>query len=174
MLGSLTLLVWTKERVGAFRPCSRTSVPNAVGITKKFMFFSIPALLSVFSTLYAPTLSGSGIFPYQSQDYPLRILSSKDSITGIVVVGELLPLEGGAADPTVLESVRYLRVSHSLLGGVWIGSNVASLDGSFRTDQAGTPLGDSIYGAFVLQEAVRLASNNPRGDSGKPESALVM
>lgn len=79
------------------------------------------------------------------------------------------------ADPTVLHSIRYLRASHSLLGGVWIGSSIASLDGvPSRTDQAGTPLGDSIYSTFVLQEAVRLVSRHPQGDIGKLENALVM
>lgn len=135
----------------------------------------IPAtffLLPVFRSL---TPSGSGIFPHQIQDYPLRILSSKDSVTGVIVVGEILPPKADVADQTITHSFRYLRASHSLLGGVWIGSNVASLNGvPFRTDQDGTPLGDSIYTTFVLQEAVRLVNNNMQGDIGKRENALIM
>ena len=176
VLGSLTSLVWTLEKLDAFRPSSRAaSVSNAIGMTGKFWPMSIPATFFLFPALWSPTLSGSGIFPYRSQDYPLRILFSEDSVTGVVIVGELLAPEAEVADPTNIHSIRYLRASHSLLGGVWIGSSVASLDGvPSRTDQAGTPLGDSIYTTFVLQEAARLVSNNLQGDVGKQENALIM
>ncbi|KAG2366155.1 hypothetical protein BDR07DRAFT_1274945, partial [Suillus spraguei] len=82
------------------------------------------------------------------------------SKTGIVVVGEILPPADRSSIP--LHSIPYLRVSHSLLGGVWIGDQVATID-SFPplTDQDITPLGDSIYCAFVLQKAVRLVSGTP-------------
>lgn len=136
---------------------------------------SIPTTFFLFPILRSPTLASSGIFPHQIQDYPLRILSSKDSVTGIVVVGELLPPKAEVVDSTTNHSFRYLRASHSLLGGVWIGSSVASLDNvPSRTDQAGTPLGDSIYSTFVLQEAVRLINNNTQGDIGKRENALIV
>ncbi|KAF8450615.1 S-adenosyl-L-methionine-dependent methyltransferase [Boletus edulis BED1] len=139
---------------------------------------SIPAMFFLFPVLWSPTLSSSGVFPYQKgQDYPLRILSSKDSVTGVIVVGELglLPPKPEVADPTTVHSIRYLRASHSLLGGVWMGSHVDSFDGfPSRTDQAGTPLGDSIHNNFVLQEAVRLVSNNLQGDVDEPETALII
>lgn len=135
---------------------------------------SIPATYFLFPALWSPTLSGSGIFPYRSRAYPLRILSSKDSVTGVVVVGELLPPRAEVVDPTTIHSIRYLRASHSLLGGIWIGPHVASLDGAPpRTDQAGTPLGDSIYSTFVLQDAARLVMKNLQGDGGERE-ALIM
>lgn len=160
---------------GTSRPSSKVSESNAMGMTKKFWAMSIPAAFLLFPTLCSPTLSVSGIFPYRSHDYPLRILSSQDSVTGVVVVGELLPPEVEMADPTILHSIRYLRASHSLLGGVWIGSGITSLDGiASRTDQAGIPLGDSIYSTFILQEAVRLVSRNPESDIRKREDALIM
>ena len=176
VLGSLTSLAWALETQGASRLSSRAaSVSNAIGIMRKIWPMSIPATLFLFPALWSPTLSGSGIFPYRCQDYPLRILFSKDSVTGVVVVGELLPPKAEVADPTTIHSIRYLRASHSLLGGVWIGSSAASLDGvPSRTDQAGTPLGDSIYTTFVLQEAARLVSNNLQGDVGEQENALIM
>lgn len=168
ILGGLITFIWTLENPGA-------SVSNVISITRKFWAISILAAFFLFPVLRSPTLSGSGVFPYQSQDYPLRILSSKDSVTGVVVVGELLPPKAEVADPTALHSIRYLRASHSLLGGVWIGSSVASLDGvPSRTDQAGTPLGDSIYITFILQEAVRLVNNDLQGDIGKRENALIL
>lgn len=175
-MGSLTALVWSLEKLGAFRlPSRAASVRNAINITRKFWLLSVPAILFLFPALWSPTLSGSGIFPYRSQNYPLRILSSKDSVTGVVVVGELLPPKAEVADPTTIHSIRYLRASHSLLGGVWIGSSVTSLDGvPSRTDQGGTPLGDSIYHTFLLQEAVRLVTNNLQGGVGERENALIM
>ena len=165
------------ENIKAFRSSHGTFVSNAMVITRKFWAMSIPAAFLLFPTLRSPTLSGgSGVYPYQSRDYPLRILSSKESVTGVIVVGELLPLEEGLMDPTALNSIRYLRASHSLLGGVWIGSsNIFSLGGvTSKTDQAGAPLGDSFYSTFVLQEAVRLVNTNLHGGTTKRENALVM
>ena len=41
-------------------------------------------------------------------------------------------------------------------------------------DSFGVALGDSIYGAFVLQEAVRLVNSTERGQAGLLENALIM
>jgi hypothetical protein len=68
--------------------------------------------------------------------------------------------------------MRYLRASHSLLGGVWIGDQVPITDDV--VDSQGTPLGDSIYAAFVLQEAARLVDSTEMGKDGKWENALIM
>lgn len=130
------------------------------------------AVLYSYPILRSPTLVDSIVTPYKSTNYPLRILNSTQSKSGVVVVGEILP---PAADDhsTSLHSIRYLRVSHSLLGGVWIGGEVATLD-NFPplTDPAGTPLGDSIYSAFVLQEAARLVDSISQGE--KRDQALIM
>ena len=60
-----------------------------------------------------------------------------------------------------------------MLGGVWIGKKVHSMDTSkdawIARDVNGDKLGDSIYSAFVLQEAVRLIEKE-----SKPENALIM
>jgi hypothetical protein len=96
------------------------------------------------------------------------------STTGLVVVGEALP---PAADQsiTAVQSMRYLRTSHSLLGGVWIGDKVATQnDAPPVVDSEGTPLGDSIYATFVLQEAARLVDSTKIGKDGKWENALIM
>jgi hypothetical protein len=81
----------------------------------------------------------------------VRVLASTHSVTGLLLVGE-----------NVEQGFRFLRADHSLLGGRWVGSKVApgSRDG----------LGDSIYSAFVLQEAVRLVER----EKTKDERALVM
>ncbi|EIW82080.1 S-adenosyl-L-methionine-dependent methyltransferase [Coniophora puteana RWD-64-598 SS2] len=101
--------------------------------------------------------------PWQSDKYPLTILSSVQSTTGVVVVGDILPAAEGST-----HSLRYLRASHSLIGGVWLDDKVVTLDGaaSLAVDKSGTPLGDPIYSAFVLQEAARLVSSTPQGKSG--------
>jgi hypothetical protein len=54
-----------------------------------------------------------------------------------------------------------------------MGGKVATLDDAPpQVDSHGTALGDSIYGTFVLQEAVRLVNSSSR--AGKWERALVM
>lgn len=88
-------------------------------------------------------------------------------------MGEALPAPGGfdSADDTP-HSVRYLRASHSLLGGVWTHERVVTIDDAPPfLDSQGEPLGDSIYSAFNLQEAARLADNIK---GGKAENALIM
>jgi spermidine synthase len=105
-------------------------------------------------------------------------LSSVQSTTGQIVVGEALSPEGYSPDLNIKEeahSLRYLRASHSLLGGVWIGEKVATI-GKVKpmTDQDGTPLGDSIYSTFVLQEAARLVNSTDHGEERKWENALII
>lgn len=71
--------------------------------------------------------------------------------------------------------MRYLRASHSLLGGNWVGPKVFARDPTtvLFKDEDGTPLGDTIYSAFVVQEAVRLFEIEGRSfDEG--EHALLM
>ena len=78
----------------------------------------------------------------------VNLLARSDSVTGTIVVGEYV--EG---------RYRFLRADHSLLGGRWI-----------STQPGGAPLGDSVYGAFALQEAIRLVER----DEKKGENTLVM
>ena len=139
-------------------------------------FFNVLILLValVIPILRAPTLRHPLSEPFTHPKYPLRILSSVQSTTGLVVVGEALPL---AADESVtaIQSMRYLRASHSLLGGVWIGDKVATINNAPpAVDSEGTPLGDSVYATFVLQEAVRLVDSTGLGQDGKRENALIM
>ena len=80
----------------------------------------------------------------------INLLARVDSCTGTIVVAE-----------DVKRGFRYLRADHSLLGGVWVGEQAL-----------GKEIGDSIYTAFVLQEAVRLAKRE-RIEGGE-ENALIM
>jgi hypothetical protein len=109
--------------------------------------------------LAAPTLPRPLVEPYVHPTENIRIHSSVQSNTGLIVVGEAL-------------GARYLRASHSLLGGVWLGDRVKGMNdqppGGF--DAQGEPLGDSIYSTFVLQEAARLVNSR----STTPENALIM
>lgn len=115
--------------------------------------------------------------PYTHPNFPLRILSSVPSVTGTIVVGETRLSDSwvpGTPEhrPT---SLRYLRASHSILGGVWIGDQVSTRGSSAPLlDAEGTPLGDSIYSAFVLQEAVRLVDTTGRAIRKGQEKALFM
>ncbi|CAK5262781.1 unnamed protein product [Mycena citricolor] len=114
--------------------------------------------------------------PYSHPSFPLLIHSAVQSVTGLIVVGEALPPPGyrGGADAE-MHSLRYLRASHSLLGGTWMGAKVATLDSAPPpTDSFGTALGDSIYATFVLQEAVRLVNSTKKGVAGTWDRALII
>ncbi|KAF8915315.1 hypothetical protein CPB85DRAFT_1375038 [Mucidula mucida] len=88
------------------------------------------------------------------------------------IVGESLnPAPNASERDQTMSNVRYLRAAHSILGGVWMGPKIMSIDNvpPIR-DSYGTPLGDSIYGAFTLQEAARLVNSTAKG----PENVLIM
>ena len=57
-----------------------------------------------------------------------------------------------------------------------MGSKITSRDSNLppRLDKTGTPIGDSIYTAFVLQEAVRLVDREDRTIKDGEENALIM
>ena len=74
----------------------------------------------------------------------------------------------------MMHSARYLRVSHSLLGGVWINEKVETIGNVEPVrDLDNNPLGDSIYAAFVLQEAGLLV-NNTKSRNSDWKNALIM
>lgn len=131
----------------------------------------IPLLPYLARTLLrGPTLPQPLPEPWNHPSYPLRILSSEQStLSGVVVVGESLE------SPNVsngIENMRYLRAGHSLLGGVWIGPKVTAMDPALvLKDEAGNQLGDSVYTAFILQEAALLAE---KADNTRPKNALIM
>lgn len=142
----------------------------------RIFFFNILLVIAgiVIPFLRAPTLPRPLLKPYTHPTYPIRILSSVQSTTGLIVVGEALPPTADQ-EITAIHSLRYLRASHSLLGGVWIGDKVATKDDAApAVDEEGTPLGDSIYATFVLQEAARLVDSTDIGKKNKWENALIM
>ncbi|OAX44008.1 hypothetical protein K503DRAFT_578418 [Rhizopogon vinicolor AM-OR11-026] len=170
-LGCVPLTVYGWMQVNAGRSSSHPNARSKVALS--VIPLVLTAVLYLNPILRSPTLVDSMVTPYNSMTYPLRILNSTRSKTGVVVVGEILsPVDGNSAS---LHSLRYLRVSHSLLGGVWIGSEVATLDNAPPlTDSEGTPLGDSIYSAFVLQEAARLVNSTALGEKGDGNHALII
>ena len=137
----------------------------------------LPLLPYLFNYVQSPTLPKPLSEPYTHPEIPLRVLSSVPSpYSGVVLVGEVLPPTPAAikaGNVTEPHSLRYMRAGHSLLGGVWIGDRVFRMDaqGPLNWDKHSTPIGDSIYGAFVTQEAARLVQ---RPASSKKESALAM
>jgi len=129
-------------------------------------------LLASASYRYSPSIhshlrTGQLKAPYVHPSGNVTILSSKQSTTGIIVVGETVP----GNEPH--SRIRYLRASHSLLGGVWTNERTVFMDAGLAThDAAGNQLGDSIYSAFVLQEAVRLINSTSRGNDWSGSEAL--
>ncbi|EMD40933.1 hypothetical protein CERSUDRAFT_111514 [Gelatoporia subvermispora B] len=153
-------------------PTQSKAVSQRGAISRSILVPLLPVL--TMTILRSPTLSKPLTEPYYHPSYPLRILSSAHStFSNVVVVGEALPpssLEQPVAG--IANSLRYLRAGHSLLGGVWIGPKVhVDDDTEPLRDEAGEPLGDSIYSTFVLQEAARM-SEKPNGEPR--ESALII
>lgn len=140
------------------------------------------ALLIVFSAFWyiASPILANPVLPHPLDaafTHPtgkFQILDAVESVTGLIVVGDILPhLEAQNEDP--LSSARYLRASHSLLGGVWTRDKARAIDNkSFLRDSFGTKLGDTVYSTFVLQEAVRLVNSTETGRKGAWKNALTM
>jgi hypothetical protein len=111
----------------------------------------IPVLLAQVTKRTSPHVISTE--PWTSTGGSVRVLARTDSVTGVVVVAENL-----------IDKFRYLRCDHSLLGGMWIAGSRSPLNNH--------GLGDSIYTAFVLQEAIRLVE---RPDSEKrQDNSLIM
>ncbi|KZT74406.1 S-adenosyl-L-methionine-dependent methyltransferase [Daedalea quercina L-15889] len=124
--------------------------------------------------LQPPTLVGKPFAtPYLHPSHPVQILSSVQSqYSGAVVVGEALA-DSPPGVPASVPLLRYLRAGHSLLGGNWMGEDVIRRGPLAVHRETGEMLGDSVYNAFVLQEAIRLVER-PGHDAGERESALVI
>lgn len=102
----------------------------------------------MFTNVQPPCSHPSLPLTVTSHNHTVTLLARSDSVTGTIVVGEYKN-----------ESYRFLRADHSLLGGQWIGEKTF-----------GKAVGESIYGAFTLQEAVRLIEKPKE----KHERALIM
>ena len=156
---------------------SPATAPAKTRVEKRvpsLLIYFVLMLLTSASHRYSPSIhshfrTGQLEAPYIHPSGNVSILSSKQSTTGIIVVGETAP--GNEA----YSQIRYLRASHSLLGGVWMNDRAMSMNASLATrDAAGNQLGDSIYAAFVLQEAVRLINSTSRGDDWSGSEALII
>ncbi|KAG8915699.1 hypothetical protein FRC01_003536 [Tulasnella sp. 417] len=136
----------------------------------KFAFTALQAS-AVFTTRTARPCSTIQ-FPYTTgKNETVKILAQKQSVTGLVQVAE--DLDTG---------FRYMRCDHSLLGGVWVGEErIGSLKTTRwenppagGTDLEGVKLGDPIYSAFMLQDAMRLFERGPDAPPPEGQSALII
>ena len=156
---------------------ARNSSTSTPGSTWLFDYATVSGCFLIgvilFSIINIPAGPTQTTPPYTHLTYPIRILFSARSTTGLIVVGEALPAPGGFdRTSNTPHSLRYLRAAHSLLGGVWTHDRVITIDDTpLAFDAQGEPLGDSIYSAFYLQEAARLADNTK---DGKRVNALIM
>ena len=160
-----------KKAPAPLRP--KTGVPKFPKIPSPLAYFVLMLFASA-SYRYSPSIhshfrTGQLKAPYVHPSGKVTILSSKQSVTGMIVVGE-----AGPGDE-LHSRIRYLRASHSLLGGVWTNERVANMDANLIAhDAAGNQLGDSIYAAFVLQEAVRLINSTSKGNDWSGSEALTI
>ncbi|KDQ17982.1 hypothetical protein BOTBODRAFT_29296 [Botryobasidium botryosum FD-172 SS1] len=110
--------------------------------------FMLPISAIAFSLTHRPYAHPP--YPYTTGDGSVKILARSQSVTGMIVVAE-----------SMKDSYRYLRCDHSILGGRWI------IRAPF-----GDKLSDSMYAAFILQEAVRLVEREETSEQTK--KALVI
>lgn len=152
---------------------AKTWVERISRVPSPLTYFVLMLLTSA-SYRYSPSIhshfrTGQLKAPYIHPSGNVTILSSKQSVTGVIVVGET------ALGDENISGMRYLRASHSLLGGVWTNERAMNMDTAPVTyDAAGNLLGDSIYSAFILQEAVRLINSTSRGDDWSGSEALII
>ncbi|KAG6817843.1 hypothetical protein H0H87_001675 [Tephrocybe sp. NHM501043] len=141
-----------------------------------FVVASIAVWGATYRYLVSPVLPHPLTEPYTTPNGSITIHSAVQSVTGLIVVGEALPPRNhNGSDDQGMHSVRYLRASHSILGGVWMGSRVMVLDNADPVkDLSGKPLGDSIYSTFILQESVRLVNSTGRGKNAEWDNALLI
>ncbi|GAA5929139.1 uncharacterized protein JCM15063_004063 [Sporobolomyces koalae] len=99
-----------------------------------------------------------------------RVLASRKSLTGIIMVGEH-DIGGGQG-----YQFRYLRADHSLLGGLWTGISATELrrQGIEPTEQKVVETAESIYSTFILQELIRLVKTPLEIPHQSPEQGLVI
>ncbi|KAG0148691.1 hypothetical protein CROQUDRAFT_654524 [Cronartium quercuum f. sp. fusiforme G11] len=94
-----------------------------------------------------------------------KLLARRQSVTGLVAVGEYTVPETG-------EEFRYLRCDHSLLGGLWTGParESAKARGLALSEGQVMDRAESIYATFVLQEAIRLVD---RPTPARPTALII-
>jgi len=179
VLAAVALTLWIAEF--SFTPPTdlkqRKTKPVSSLQTKSILVTAfLAAWWSAYPHIRSPVLPHPLPESFHHPKFPLIIHSSVQSTTGLIVVGEALPPPSyDGKDDTQMHSVRYLRASHSILGGLWMGSKIGAIhDIPPIVDSFGTPLGDSIYATFVLQEAVRLINSTTKGKSESWENALIM
>ncbi|KAF9534772.1 hypothetical protein CPB83DRAFT_842919 [Crepidotus variabilis] len=136
-----------------------------------------PLWFSMYNIFANPVLQHPIPERYTHPSFPLQILMSEQSVTGLITVAEWLPPPNykPGENEEAMHSARYLRASHSLLGGVWVRDKVQTLDDEPPLqDVYGAPLGDSIYSTFIVQEAVRLVNSTDVGSKDKLKNALII
>jgi hypothetical protein len=134
-----------KRKSGLSRYGSSKSLPFGAGA-----HFFLPLILSSVMQVQPPCTSPA--CPYFAANNTLRVLERARSVTGTIVIAEFL--DG---------PFRFMRCDQSLLGGKWLVPQAEGLPA--------TELGESIYSAFIFQEAVRLVERqSPR----KREQVLNM
>ncbi|KAF9268195.1 S-adenosyl-L-methionine-dependent methyltransferase [Marasmius fiardii PR-910] len=164
-------------------PTHTTKAPKRPASSKNRDYAAKGTLLTVVLTLAftpltswlrSPVLQHPYPETYTHPSFPLQIHSAVESTTGLIIVGEALePAKVDPLDMKAMHSVRYLRAAHSILGGVWMGKRVHTIDGFAPVkDSHGSRLGDSIYGAFNLQEAARLVERGEK-KKGKRKALII-
>ncbi|TFK43670.1 spermidine synthase [Crucibulum laeve] len=154
---------------------SRSATSAQIYVKSGLLVGFIAVWWSTYDKLKNPVLPHPLMETFTHPSEPLQVHSAVESVTGLITVGESLVPPGYTGTGNDMYSARYIRASHSILGGVWMGEKVHVLNDELPLkDSFGNSLGDSIYATFVLQEAVRLINSTAKGKRGKWENALII
>ncbi|KAH9814964.1 S-adenosyl-L-methionine-dependent methyltransferase, partial [Melampsora americana] len=103
-----------------------------------------------------------------------NLISRRLSKTGLISVGEFRDLQSN-------EVFRYLRSDHSILGGIWIGPALNSIQTQFHQNHFNQTqlqlhalqISESIYSTFIIQQAIRLVIRNQSDHQSPPEALII-
>ncbi|VVT45768.1 uncharacterized protein SAPINGB_P000881 [Magnusiomyces paraingens] len=146
----LSLIVTTFSFiVSVYRDVYVNDTPRSIAVQTTVAIAFMAAFSGYYMRPPARSFLSSASFPYSSADQSITIWNSTDSISGKVIVGDLIPSKPsafpqkkrkGGPEQDYDQPIRFLRIDHSLIGGIWM-PKYPSLEES-----------QSIYSAFYLQE----------------------
>ncbi|OXB39897.1 hypothetical protein J007_00319 [Cryptococcus neoformans] len=133
-------------------PSKKSGLPKYTALLPKrapsfILFLRLPLLVLALRQQIFLRPPGQKTDPYVTAHGELRVLSSEQSFTGRVVVGDNLK-----------DGYRFLRCDHSILGGRWFRERE-------NNGEKTVELGDSIFAVFNLQEVMTLAHRSDENES---------
>jgi hypothetical protein len=126
---------------------SRFSILVYTGAVCSRRWIFLPVMILVLQLPHVQTGVTSGLLSKLPAEY--TYLARRESITGMITVVENADV-----------GYRVLKCDHSLLGGLWTGIKRKELAGSNDLEWRTVNEAESVYTAFLVQEAIRLVERS--------------